>query len=156
MVTGNNITSENLITVKELINNWHIAFISKKKKKSLKNTGQLNRRPDWPATRLTRLKMTRFDSWPVLTRDPIDPTRIRPDPPVLPCLPISHGLAWKSAIFGLYICEEFCGPQAHFVLFDPNTLNKDQTHSINTRKITNHMSINMRKTRNQSLIQFHK
>ena len=51
MVIGNNFTSENLITVKELINNWQIASISKK---FLKNTGQLDP-----------------------TRDPIDPTRTR-------------------------------------------------------------------------------
>ena len=33
MESGNSITSENLITVEELINNWQIASISKKKKK---------------------------------------------------------------------------------------------------------------------------
>ena len=64
MVIGNNIISENLIIVKELINTWQIASTSKKKKIFfLKNMGQLDptRNPTQPATRLTR--------------NPIDPTR---------------------------------------------------------------------------------
>ena len=78
MTIGNNITSENLITVKELINNWQIASTSKKKKKNcLKNTGQLNptRNPIDSFWLVTCLKMTHFDPWPVLTRNPINPTR---------------------------------------------------------------------------------
>ena len=69
MVGGNSITSENLITIKELINNWQIASISKKKKKTcLKYTSQLNLSRDstQPVTRLTHLKMT------CLTRNPIN------------------------------------------------------------------------------------
>ena len=88
MVIGNNITSENLITIKELINNWQIASISKKKKKivwkirvnSTRLTTRLNPRPVWPATRLTRFKNDPF--WPVtrLTRKPDwpDPNPTRP------------------------------------------------------------------------------
>ena len=48
--------------------------------------GQLD--PTQPVTCLTRNPIDPFknDLWPVLTRDSIDPTRTRPDPPVLPCL----------------------------------------------------------------------
>ena len=70
MVSGNSITSENLITAKKLINNWQIASISKKKN-CLKNTGQLDptqpatwfkNDPFWPTTRLT------WPNLPVLSR----------------------------------------------------------------------------------------
>ena len=84
MVISKNITSENLIIVKELINNWQIASTSKKKKNFfLKNTGQLDptRNPTQPATRLTRNPINLFKN------DPFWPaTRTRPDLPVLPCL----------------------------------------------------------------------
>ena len=42
--------------------------------------------PDWPEPVFNLLKMTCF--WPVtrLTRNPINPTRTRLDPPILPCL----------------------------------------------------------------------
>ena len=40
-------------------------------------TGQTRlTQPVWPATQLTRLKMTRFDQWPILTCNLIDPTRL--------------------------------------------------------------------------------
>ena len=74
MTIGNNITSENLITVKELINNWQIASTSKKKKKKfLKKMGQLNptRNPIDSFWLVTCLKMARFDlrpNWPNPTR----------------------------------------------------------------------------------------
>ena len=82
MVIGNNITSKNLITVNKIINKWQIASTSKKKKKNLKNTGQLDptRNPTQPATRLTRnpidpfWPVTRFDQWP----DWPDPNPTRP------------------------------------------------------------------------------
>ena len=64
MVIGNNITSENIIIVKELINNWQIASTSKKKK--MKNTGQIDptRNPTQPATRLTRNPFDPFKNDP--------------------------------------------------------------------------------------------
>ena len=74
VVISNSITSENLITVKEFINNWQIAFISKKKKKTfLKNVGQLN---------------------PAIPTNSIDPiqTRTQTDVPALPCL-----LSWEDS-----------------------------------------------------------
>ena len=51
-------------------------YFKKKKKKFLKTTGQLDptRNPTQPATRLTRLKMTRFDPQP----DRPDPNPTRP------------------------------------------------------------------------------
>ena len=109
MVIGNNITSENLITVKKLINNWQIASTLKKKKKKWKirvNSTRLatwlNPRPVWPATWLTRLKMTCFDPWPVLTRDSIDPSC--PTPSVLPCLlPFMD----KTCLLCLWLYYEF-------------------------------------------------
>ena len=58
--------------------------------------------PVWPVTRLTRLKMTRFDPWPVLTRDPFDPTRTRPDPPVLPCLPMMSKLRLRCNFYKIF------------------------------------------------------
>ena len=50
----------------------------------MKNTGQLNptRDPTQPTTRLTYLKMTRFDPRPIWPANPIDPT----NPPILPRL----------------------------------------------------------------------
>ena len=66
-------------------------------------TGQTRlTRPVWPVTRLTRLKMTRFDPRPVLTRDPFDPTRTRPDPPVLPCLPMMSKLRLRCNFYKIF------------------------------------------------------
>ena len=59
-------------------------------------------RPVWPATRLTRLKMTRFDLWPVLTCDPFDPTRTWLDPPVLPCLPMMSKLRLRCNFYKIF------------------------------------------------------
>ena len=95
MVIGNNITNENLIIVKELINNWQIASTSRKKKKKLKNTGQLDPtcNPTQPATRLTRNPIDPFKNDPFWPATRFDPRPDWPDPPVLPCLVISaHNL----------------------------------------------------------------
>ena len=70
MVSGNSITSENLITAKKLINNWQIASISKKKKvwKIRVNSTRpdpinpFKNDPFWPTTRLT------WPNLPVLSR----------------------------------------------------------------------------------------
>ena len=73
MVIDNNITSENIIIVKELINNWQIASTLKKKKKKLfEKYGST-----WP------------DSQPDSTRNPIDPFKNDPFWPVtrLTCKP---------------------------------------------------------------------
>ena len=61
MVGGNSITSENLITIKELINNWQIASISKQKQNLFEKYGST-----WP------------DSRPNSTRNPIDPFKNDP------------------------------------------------------------------------------
>ena len=98
MVIGNNITSENLIIVKELINNWQIASTSKKK--------------------IEKYESTRPNPQPDSTRNPIDPfwpvTRFdqRPDwldLPVLPCLSrtktfVCYSCGWRCNGF-VYTCE---------------------------------------------------
>ena len=48
--------------------------------------GRPDPQPDWPVTRFTRLKITRFDPWSVWPVNPIDPTQTQPNPPVLPRL----------------------------------------------------------------------
>ena len=58
--------------------------------------------PIWPVTRLTRLKMTRFDLWLVLTRDPIDSTRTQLDLPVLQCLPTLSRLRLKCNSYKIF------------------------------------------------------
>ena len=57
VVIGNSITSENLITVKEFINNWQIAFISKKKKKKLFWKMWVNWTQLYPQTQLTQSEL---------------------------------------------------------------------------------------------------
>ena len=95
VVISNSITSENLITVKEFINNWQIASISKKYIYILKNTGQLDptRNPTQLATRLTRNPIDPFKNdpfWPVTRFDP-RPDWPNPNPTVLPCLGVCLG-----------------------------------------------------------------
>ena len=69
MVIGNNITSENLITVKELINNWQIASISKKKMFEKYESTQ----PDSTCDPINPFKND--PSWPANPIDPTWPTR---------------------------------------------------------------------------------
>ena len=55
-----------------------------------------------PATRLTCLKMTRFDLQPVLTRDPIDPTWTLPNLLVLPLLPTLSRLKLRCNSYKIF------------------------------------------------------
>ena len=70
VVIGNSITNENLITVKELINNWQIASILKKKMFEKFGSNWPDLRPD-----STCDPIDLQPDWPVLTHNPIDSTR---------------------------------------------------------------------------------
>ena len=70
--------------------------------------------PVWPITRLTNLKMTRIDLWPVLTRNPINPTQTRLNPPILPCLPMLSRLRLRCNFYKIFtyfsLLNMLCAP----------------------------------------------
>ena len=91
--------------------------------------------PVWLVTRLTRLKMTRFDLWLVLTRDSIDSTRTQPDPPILQCLPTLSRLRLKCNSYKIFtyssLLNMLCTPLLFVILYLPPlfylpTLNKSK------------------------------
>ena len=87
-------------------------------------------RPVWPATRLTRNPIDPFKNdpfWHVTRFDPQpdwpDPTRTRPAPPILPCLPMLSRLRLRCNFYKIFtyssLLNMLCTPLKFVILCLP-------------------------------------